>query len=159
MHFLNKVLKHFFCDLKICNDTIFQRTDGGNIPRGSAQHALGIDPNGCDGLLVIVLANRDNGRLVQNDAPLTHINECIGRSKIDGQIIRKQTSDFLEHRLTAQFLLKNYLTGYLNAPLCINLPHGMRHFRKTLLGPGCDDRTNDFKKRLYCARSTISCQL
>ena len=64
MDLLDKMLKHFFRYLKVRNHTILQRSDRGDITRRSSEHTLGIDSNGCDGLLVIMLANRNDGWLV-----------------------------------------------------------------------------------------------
>ena len=51
MHFFDKVLQHFFGNLEIGDNTVFQRTDSRDIARRSPQHALSIDTHGLNNLL------------------------------------------------------------------------------------------------------------
>jgi hypothetical protein len=64
MHFLDKVLEHPFSYLKICDHTISQGSDRRYVSGGPAKHSLGINADGGDVFLVVIIANRDHRRLV-----------------------------------------------------------------------------------------------
>ena len=44
-----------------------------------------------------ILANRNNGRLIEHDTRPTRVNQRVGCAEIDGQVIGKIAQDILEH--------------------------------------------------------------
>jgi hypothetical protein len=97
MHFLDEVLEHPFGYLKIRYNTIFQGSNRRYIPGGPSKHSLGINADGSDVFLVVIIANRDHRRLVKYDTLTSNINKRIGCAKIYRQIIRKKTAKALKH--------------------------------------------------------------
>ena len=87
MYFLDKMLEHFFSDLKIGDNPVLHRSDSGNIARRTTQHALRFDTHSLDNFLTLVMTDSYNGRLVQNNAFFANINQCICGAQIDRQII------------------------------------------------------------------------
>ena len=79
MHFVNKMLQHFFSHLEIRYYSIFERPDSHYIAWRSTQHALSIRTHSGYGLLAVVSSNSDHRRLIQNNALVTYINEGVCR--------------------------------------------------------------------------------
>jgi rod shape-determining protein MreB len=48
---VEEVLEHFLGNHEICDHTVFHRTDGGDVSRCAAKHALGFGADGCDHFL------------------------------------------------------------------------------------------------------------
>lgn len=94
---VDEVLQHLLADAEIRDHAVFHRTDGGDVARGTAEHALGLGAHGDDALLAAMAANGDHGRFVQDDAALAHINKGIGSTQVDRQIAGKHATQFFEH--------------------------------------------------------------
>ena len=95
MHLFNKVLQHFLGDLEISDNTVFERTDSGNITWRAPQHSLSINTHGFDNFLPQMVANSDNRWFIQNNAFVSNINQSICSTQIDGKIAGKKAADFL----------------------------------------------------------------
>ena len=95
MHIVDEVLQHLFGDGKVGDHTVLERPDSLNVARSAAEHLLGIGPDRQDGFrvdLAAVAADRDHRGLVQNNAFLAHIDQGIGRSEVDRQVVGKEPS-------------------------------------------------------------------
>ena len=90
MYLIYEMLQHFFSHLKISNYPILQRSNGRNISGSSAQHSLGICSNGSYRFLTIVCSNCDHRRFVQNDALVLDIHQSVGRTEVDGHVLRTE---------------------------------------------------------------------
>jgi len=97
VNLVDEVLQHLLADAEVSDHAVFHRADGGNIAGSTTEHALGFGTDGHDALLVAVVADRDHGRLVQDDAAFAHINKGIGSAQVDRQITGKHATQFLEH--------------------------------------------------------------
>ncbi len=99
VHFGNEMLQHFLGDLEIGDHAVFQRPDGGDIAGRAAQHAFGVGAHRLDGLLAVMHANGHHRRLIQHNALLADVNQGIGRTQVNRQIVREQASYFFQHLL------------------------------------------------------------
>ena len=102
MHLLDKMLKHFFSNLEISYNPVFQGADSRNVTWRSTQHTLRIDPNCGDALLiVVVIAYRNNRWFIQNNTLITHVDQCVRRPKINRKIAGEQAPQFFKHECKA----------------------------------------------------------
>ena len=97
MNFLNEVLQHSLCHLKVSYNPVFERSNGSDIAGSPAQHSLGINTYSGDIFLVVAIANRDDRRFIQYDTLLSNIDQGISRPKVNGKVIRKHASQALKH--------------------------------------------------------------
>ena len=58
------MLQHLLSDLEIGNDTVFERPDCGDIARCAPEHAFGLDADGLDYFLAVVVTNRHHRGLI-----------------------------------------------------------------------------------------------
>ena len=95
----NKVLQHLLGNREVGDNAVLQRPDCRDIARGPAQHVLGIGADGFDEAAAStrVLANRDDGRLVEHNTVATRVDQRVGRAEVDRQVIGKITQNVLEH--------------------------------------------------------------
>ena len=84
MNFLNEVAKHPLSRVEVGDDTVLQWSDRHDASRGPANHPLSIRTDGEDATGVAV--DRHNRGLVEHDAAATHVNQRVGRAKVDGHI-------------------------------------------------------------------------
>jgi hypothetical protein len=89
MRFSNKVLQHLLGDREIGDNTVFQGPNCGDIPRGTAQHVLGLHADRLDNTAASpgVFTNSYNRRLIEHDAMPSGVNQGVGRAKVNGQVI------------------------------------------------------------------------
>ena len=100
MNFENEMFEHHLCHFKIRYDAIFHRTNGLYIIRGAAQHFLCVSAHRHNsGSPFQVGLYRDHGRLGQNNASPTHVNQRVGRPEIDGHVIRKKSGHPVENHV------------------------------------------------------------
>ncbi|MCY1424184.1 hypothetical protein D9M71_399210 [compost metagenome] len=97
MNLVDEVLQHLFADAEVGDHAVLHRTNGGNVARGTTEHALGFGTDGHHAFLAAVTADGDHRRFVQDDAALAHINEGIGSAQVDRQITGKHATQFFEH--------------------------------------------------------------
>jgi hypothetical protein len=50
-----------------------------------------------------VSTDGDHRRLVQDDPATAHVNQCVGRSEVDGQIFGKVAAKYAEHEILSYF--------------------------------------------------------
>ena len=78
------MLEHFFRDLKVGDDTVFQRPDGSDIARSAPKHALGFDTHRFNGFLTVGQGANGNHRgLIEDDTLLPDIDERVRRAQVD----------------------------------------------------------------------------
>ena len=76
VHLLDEVAQHLFADVEVGDDAVLQRADRADVIRRAPDHALGF---GADGQGPPVLdVDRDNRRLVQDDATPAYVDERVG---------------------------------------------------------------------------------
>ena len=90
MHFADEVLDHFLCNFDVRDNPIAKWADRLNAVRRFAHHHLCIIPNSFNPLDPVDSLNRDDRRLVQNDALILDINECVGGPQIDRHVLRSE---------------------------------------------------------------------
>ena len=86
---LDEVIQHLLGDFEVRDDAVFHRLDGDDIAGRAAQHFLGFLADRFD--FAGGFVQRDDGRLVDDDAFTLGENEGIGGAKIDGKVGRKKT--------------------------------------------------------------------
>src|SRR5690606_9564564 len=87
MHFTDKVLEHFFGDLEVGNNTVFQWTNRSNISGRTAQHSFRFSTYCFDDFMAIVMTDGHHGGLVKYNPAAAHINQCIGCTEINRKIV------------------------------------------------------------------------
>ncbi|MNO74949.1 hypothetical protein D3C76_659690 [compost metagenome] len=97
MNLVNKVLQHLFADAEVGDHAVFHRTNGRNVARRTAEHALGFGADSNDTFLVTVCPNGHNRWLIQDDTALAHVNKGVGSAQVNGKIAGKHATQFLEH--------------------------------------------------------------
>ena len=92
LYFADKVLEHDFSNGEVCDDTFLEWPDRLDISRCAAQHHLGLLPYRQHRFLRSKRTRPDcnNGGLIQDHAPVRHINQRIGGSQVYRQIIGEQ---------------------------------------------------------------------
>ncbi len=97
MRLLDEVLQHLLGDGKIGNDAVLERANSRDMPGGPAEHVLRFDADRLDGLAAAprLLADRDHRRLVEHDATPPDIDQGVGRTEIDGQIVGEMSEKTL----------------------------------------------------------------
>ena len=100
VHLLDEVAEHLLRDVEVGDDAVLQGTNGLDVARRAADHALGLGPDGEHGSAQGV--DRDHGRLVQDDATTTHVDERVRRPEVDGHIATKEPEYPLRPLLTGR---------------------------------------------------------
>ena len=95
MHLVDEVPQHRLGDLEIGDDAILQRADGDDIARRAAEHALGFVADrehmaGAD-------LHRDHRGFAQDDAVIFDVNQGVGRSQIDADVVGEQPKKSIKH--------------------------------------------------------------
>lgn len=104
MRHADELLEHLFGDRKVCDHAVFHRTDGADIARNATKHLFGGFADSVNGRLAVrsaFLADGDNARLIENDAFTADVNQGVGRTEIDGEIVGEVVSKEAEHRCFA----------------------------------------------------------
>ena len=84
----------------ICSVTVKSAMDGFDVARHLAQHRLGFGADGLDRLLAVgsaLVADGDDGRLVEHDALAAHVDQRVGRAEVDGQVGGNVAAQESEH--------------------------------------------------------------
>ena len=99
MHLADEVLEHFFGNGEVSDHAVFHGANSRDVSGSTAQHALGFSTHSLDFLAPPswFLTDGDYRRLIQDDSPAAHINQCIGRTQVDGEVVGKVTPEVLEH--------------------------------------------------------------
>ena len=107
MRHAHELLEHLFGDREVGNHAVLHRADGLHVAGNLAQHQLGLAAHGRDGALAArgrVGPDRHHRRLVQHDALALGIDQGVGRSQVDGQVVRKVFLDETEHDDTSLYV-------------------------------------------------------
>jgi hypothetical protein len=127
MNLPNEMPNHILCNVKIRDDTIAQRADRLNILRGPPKHLLCFFTHRHDLFSNLGRANRDDRRLVQDNAPSLYVNQRVRRAEIDRDIGSKQAQHSAEHRLCPNFGRSMFVCDECEWALCryfrIGKPH------------------------------------
>ena len=81
---IDKVAKHSLRHIEVGDNAVLQRANGNDIARSTAQHALGLDADGKDSLVILI--DCDHGRFADDDALAANGHQGIGGSKVDGKV-------------------------------------------------------------------------
>ena len=84
---LDEVGQHLLGDVEVGDDAVLHRLDGHDVAGRAAQHLLGFASNGFDA--PVHLVDRDNRRLVDDDALALGIDAGVGRAEVDGEVSRE----------------------------------------------------------------------
>lgn len=87
--------QHSLGDFEVGDDAVFERTDGHNIARRAAEHALGLVADGKD--LVRAGLHGDHGWLAQDNALIADVDQGVGRPEIDSDVTREEAEKLSEH--------------------------------------------------------------
>src|ERR1700676_4009641 len=85
VHLFDEVLQHLFRVGEIRNDPVLHGPDGRDMAWGASQHVFGFDPDRDDDLAAPggFVLHCDDRWFIEHNAALTHVNQRVGRSKID----------------------------------------------------------------------------
>jgi hypothetical protein len=88
MNFLDEMTEHRLGNLEISDNTILHGPYGHDVSRRASQHPFGFFAYGQD----ICCARLDcyHGRFPQNNSPVAHVHEGIGRPEVNPNVIGKQ---------------------------------------------------------------------
>ncbi len=111
MDLADEVLDHFLGDFEVGDDPVAHRTDGFHMARRPAQHLLGLDTDGVHHLAAADIAQRHDGRFIEDDAASLHIDQRICRTKVDGNIVGKTAEEGLKHGLNCLGVPKSVEAG------------------------------------------------
>ena len=88
----DKVAQHGLGNFKVGDNAVFHGADSPDVARGSAQHALGVVPNGKNYIVAArVFFDRDHRGVAQPNSLPFDLNAGIGCAKVNGQAIVKQS--------------------------------------------------------------------
>ena len=80
MDFPDKMTQHGLGYFKIGDDTVFHGSYGNDIAGSTAQHQLGLFPDGQDSIIALsVLAYRHHRRFAQNNTFAFNVDQGVGR--------------------------------------------------------------------------------
>src|SRR5205814_1149139 len=98
----DEVPEHRLGDLEVGDDPVAQRAHRADVPRGAAEHLLGLAPDGEDLVAAARVAlDGDDGRLAGDDALALDVDERVYGPEIDRQIVREQAVEPVEdHRVS-----------------------------------------------------------
>jgi hypothetical protein len=98
VHLLDELLEHLFGDGEVGDHAVFHRADGLDGARVRPSMRL-LQADGQDGFLVggYIAVNGDHGWFVKHDALATHVNEGVGRAKVDGKVVGEVSGERTKH--------------------------------------------------------------
>ena len=88
MHLVNEVLDHLLGDIDVGDDAVAQRADGLDLVGRLAHHQLGVVADRLDLLDPVDGLDRDDRRLVQDDAAPAHVDQSVCGPEIDRHVVR-----------------------------------------------------------------------
>ena len=85
----DEVLEHLLGGGEIGDHPVLERPDGGDVTGRAPHHGLGRGAHSLDGLAppVAVVPDGHDGRLVEHDPPAPGIDQRVGGTEVDGQVI------------------------------------------------------------------------
>ena len=93
---VNEVAKHGLGDVEIGDHAVLERAHGDDIAGRATEHALSLDADGENALVVLV--DSDDGGLADDDALASHRDECVGGPQVDGKIATVLTKEHIHQR-------------------------------------------------------------
>ena len=93
---VDKVAKHGFGNIEVGDDAVLQGTNGHDVAGRTAEHALCLDTDRQDALVVLV--DGDNRGLANDDALAAHGDKRICGAEVDGKIARIATEEHIHQR-------------------------------------------------------------
>ena len=85
VHLRDEVPQHRLGDLEVRDDAVLERPDSDDVGRGAPEHALGLVADGQDH--VGAALDGDDGGFAQHDAVVAHINEGVGGTEVDTDVV------------------------------------------------------------------------
>jgi len=110
---LDEVAQHRLGDLEVGDDAVLEGPDGDDVAGRAPDHLLRLRADGEHlAPAARLLLHRDDGGLVAYDPFALHVDQRIGRSQIDREIVREQSKDRIEslHAQRPQ-LAESFRTG------------------------------------------------
>ena len=99
VYFADEGFEHFAGDNEIGNDAVFERTDGSDAARRTSQHFFCFRTHRqCFIPSHTVSLHGDYRGFVQNNAFTLYINERIGRTQIDSDVVGEITGEERQHK-------------------------------------------------------------
>ena len=95
---LEEVAQHLLGHVEVGDHAVLHRAHRDDAVGRAAEHALRLEAHALD--LLRLAVDRDDGRLVQDDALALHVDERVRRAEIDGDGVRREESTFLKERPT-----------------------------------------------------------
>jgi hypothetical protein len=90
------IAQHLFRHVEVGNHAVLHGAYGEHAVRRATEHAFRFEPHALD--LLGFAVERDDRRLVEDDALAFHVDERVGRPEIDGNRIGRKQRSFLEER-------------------------------------------------------------
>src|SRR4029077_7348941 len=84
VHAMDEVADHLLRHVEVGDDAVLQRTNRLDVPGGPSDHPLRLVADGED--VTGVLVDRDDGRLVQDDALAPDVDERVRRAEVNSHV-------------------------------------------------------------------------
>ena len=84
---IDEVTQHCLCYVEVCDHAVFHGTDGNDVAGCTSDHFFCFVAHSQHFFCLYV--DGYNGRLIDDDAFFTHINQCIGGTQVDTHIFGK----------------------------------------------------------------------
>src|SRR6478736_3596558 len=84
VHLLDEVAQHLLADVEVRDDAVLERPDRLDVTRGAADHPLRFRADRKRAPVLHV--DRDDGRLVEDDAATPYVDQGVGRPEVDGHV-------------------------------------------------------------------------
>ena len=99
VYLADKGAEHFLGNVQIGNHTVFHRADGLDAARGAAEHFFRFRAHRQRDFLagIDIGLHRHHRRFVQHNAFAFDVNQGIGGSQVDGQVVGKVAGEKAEH--------------------------------------------------------------
>ena len=93
---VDKVAKHCLGNIEVGDNAVLEGTNGHDVAGGTAEHALGLDADRQNALIVFV--DGDDGGLADDDTLAAHGDKRVGGAEVDGKIARVATEEHIHQR-------------------------------------------------------------
>ena len=93
---LEEVAQHLLGDVEVGDDAVLHRPHGDDAVGRAAEHALGLEPDALD--LARRLLDRDDRRLVEDDAFALHVDQRVGRAEVHRDLVRGKPGHQIQGR-------------------------------------------------------------
>jgi hypothetical protein len=88
VEFVDEVLDHLAHEIEVGDHAILHRSDREDFAGSSAQHALGLGPEGLDAAGATL--DGHDGRLIDDDTATLDMDQCVRRPEIDPDIVGEE---------------------------------------------------------------------